>query len=190
MTTGDLPFEDDFESYAEDGPATLWNPLESGGSWTVISGNGGLVYATLAEAANRNMTWAGDATWTNMRFQVDVRMSEGGDSTRIYFAVRAGERTGDSNKLDYYFGYLRGDGDMRLGKYVDGSTSDENDALASGVDVTAWNTVAITIDGDAITMQVGGTESTHTLTGRDAGFVALGVDSGLAEFDNVLVTAP
>jgi hypothetical protein len=191
MTTGELPFEDDFEAYTENGAATLWNPLESAGGWTVVSGNGGLVYASLAEASNRNLTWAGDATWTNMRFQVDVRMSSGGDSTRIYFAVRAAERAGDSNKLDYYFGYLRGNGQVRLGKYLDGSTSDENGTVDTGVDPTEWTSVAITVDGDTNSMEVNcSVESTHTLTGRDAGFVALGVDSGLAEFDNVMVTAP
>lgn len=191
MTTGDLPFEDDFESYTEGGAASLWNPMESSGGWQVVPGNGGgLGYAPLQEASNRNLSWAGDETWTNMRFEVDVRMSSGGDSTRIYFAVRAVLPSGGS-KLDYYFGYLRGDGRVRLGKYIGGSTSDENTATDTSIDAASWNTVAITVVGDAISMEVNGTEySTHTLTGSDAGFVAIGVDSGLAEFDNVSVTAP
>lgn len=192
MTTGELPFEDDFESYDENGPATLWNPMESDGGWVVIAGHGGRIYTPTNDAAdNRNLTWAGDETWTNMRLQVEVRMSSGGDDTRIYFAVRAAERGGDSNKLDYYFGYLKGDGVVRLGTYINGSTDNENATSPSGVDPTEWNIVAITVDGDAISMEVNGdVRSTHTLTGRDSGFVALGVDKGLAEFDNLTVTAP
>jgi hypothetical protein len=188
IITGDLPWSDDFEADSDGSPAGFWNPMESNGGWVVQAGDSLFYAPTNVDAANRNLTWAGDPSWTNMRLQVDVRLSSGGDDTRIYIGVRAAEA---GSKLDYYFGYLEGDGDVRIGRYIGGSTGEESSSLASGVDPTVWNTLALSVDGDALSLSVNDSEVvTHTLTGLDAGVVALGVQGGLAEFDNVMVAAP
>ncbi len=191
--TGDLPWTDDFEMYGVDGPADPnWTPLETSGGWTVISDGSTQLYAPASEAKNRNMTYAGDSAWTNVRLEVDVRLAAGGDSgTRIYLAARAATA---GSKLDYYHAYLRGDGRVRLGKYVGGSTDETfSESVETGVelDETTWHSFALTVAGDTLTAELDGSEvDSATTTGLTSGFIALGVDGGTAEFDNVRVTEP
>jgi hypothetical protein len=185
---------DDFEGYAADGPAgPAWTALESSGAWTVVA-DGNQFYGPQGEGSNRNMTYAGDPAWTDVRFQVDLRLREGGDSTRIYLAVRAGLPEG-ATKLDYYHAYINGAGRVQLGSYLDGSTTEDTSAhqVDTGValDGTTWHTFAVTVAGDTVTAELDGVEQVSgQLSGRTAGFIALGVQSGLAEFDNVSVSEP
>lgn len=193
VITGELPWTDAFEDYPPNAPADPnWTPMESGGDWRILSDGTTQFYAPQSEASNRNMTYAGDPEWTNVRIEVDVRLGSGGDSgTRIYLAVRASVA---GSKLDYYHAYLRGDGRVRLGKYVGGSTDETfSDSVDTGVelDATTWHTFALTVVGDTLTAELDGDEiASAATTDLTAGFIALGVDGGTAEFDNVHVTEP
>jgi hypothetical protein len=184
---------DTFEDYAADGPASgTWTFLESVGMWTVFSDDGNQYYGPQVEASNRNLTYAGDS-WSDVRLQVDLRLREGGDSTRIYLAVRAALV---GTKLDYYHAYIRGDGRVQLGYYIGGSTTEDTGAhqvdTGTALDGDTWHTFAVSAVGDVVTAELDGSEIVSgTLSGGlSAGFIALGVDSGLADFDNVSVQVP
>lgn len=184
---------DDFEGYTVNAPADPnWTPLESSGQWTVFSDGSTQLYALLSDDSDRNLTYAGDSEWTNVRLQADVRLGDAGDSnTRLYLTVRASVA---GSKLDYYHAYLRGDGRVRIGKYVGGSTDEtftENVDTGVELDTTTWHTFALTVVGDTLTAELDGTEiDSATTTDLTAGFIALGVQDGTAEFDNVRVTEP
>jgi hypothetical protein len=188
-----LPWLDNFESYPAGGQANPnWTALESDGNWSIVSDGSTKLYAPSSEASNRNMTYAGDPSWTDVRLQVDVRLGGINDNgTRIYLAVRAAPA---GNKLDYYHAYLRADGRVRLGKYVGGSTDETfSEARDTGVslDETTWHTFALTVTGDTLSAELDGVEvDSASTTGLSTGTIALGVDGGTAEFDNVSVTEP
>jgi len=140
------------------------------------------------------MTHAGNAEWTNVRLEANVRLGAGsGTSTRIYLAVRAAPSASNS-KLDYYHAYLTGDGKVRIGQYIDGSTTDLADPVTTSVtlDEATWHQFAVTVDGSTISAELDGTvySTFEGASGRDSGFIALGVDGGVAEFDNVSVSVP
>lgn len=191
--SGGLPWLDDFESYAVGGQAgPTWTALESDGDWSIVSEGATQFYAPSNDADNRNMTYAVDPTWTDVRLQVDVRLGDINDSgTRIYIAVRAAPA---GSKLDYYHAYLRADGRVRLGKYVGGSTDETfSEARDTGIslDETTWHTFALTVQGDTLSVELDGVEvDSASTTGLSSGTIALGVDGGTAEFDNVSVTEP
>lgn len=183
-----LVFQDDFEDDTEGGGAAQWTPTESASNWTVLADGGNQYYAPTEDSGDRNLTYAG-SDWTDMTLQVDVRTSDQTDSgTRFYVGVRA---TLDNAKLNYYFVRFEVDENGKFGYYVGDSTTEVADADPPELQEDVWHTVRLTVEGSTLTAEINDELiGTATASGISAGGIALGVDGGTAEFDNVYVWVP
>jgi len=186
-----LPYTDDFE----DGDDADWfadrTSTDVFGDWAVVDDGGNQVYQARTAFEDESWTVGGDRNWTDMRIEARVKfVSELADGDgMIYLAGRwaPGDR-------DYYFVEFRSTGKPKVRRKTDGSsddvlTFDDLDEIVAGTD---WHTLALTLSGAEVTLEVDGTVlGTVTDTAPlAAGGIALGTRDCVASFDDVTVSVP
>jgi pectate lyase len=176
---------DDFEAF----DSTVWTP-SMGSSWA-ISTDGTAVYGqTDTESDDPHVTAAGQTTWTDVDFDVDMKVLDFPNSSSSYLA---GVCVRVSGAGDFYVVGLRSN-DQRIGirRFVDGDgnnigDSDEQDLVAENV----WFNLRVVVQGATISAFFNGVlavtidDTTHV-----AGGVGLCTVKSSAVYDDVLVKAP
>lgn len=162
------------------------------GSWGVAADGTTQVFQERTNCTS-NPSWAagGNRNWTDMKVEAKVKfVSATGTSTRITLAVRFVD---DRNQ---YFLEYTNDGRIKIRYNIGGSSTDVMSSTGRvAVPNGTWNTVGLSVSGPASASTVsaflnGVMVATGTASGLAAGGIGLGVQSGLASFDDVVVTPP
>jgi hypothetical protein len=184
--TGTVLFSDDFEG----GAPSQWFLSDSTGMIGVasIKADGSNVYDLDVSMSKVFLAAAGNVAWTDVVVQARVKIiSFNGSSSSYYAGICA--RVQDA--MNYYCGILRSDGKLSVRGEIGGSGSTLGSAVSAGITTGTWYTVKLQASGSTLTFYVNGTlMDTVTDTSLATGGIALAVDNGDAEFDDVRVTVP
>jgi hypothetical protein len=160
--------EEDFD----DGTADGWT--EGAGTWSVSSG----VYTNTAQSgAGNSYSYAGDATWSDYTYEVDVTPTSGSNQWLIFRVQESG---------DFYLFQF---GNSTLYAKEGGDYTEITSGSASFSTGTTYH-FKVDVTSDVITMYVDGSEvlSTSDVTFSSGG-VGFGGYESQAEFDNVVVSS-
>jgi hypothetical protein len=191
---------------APDAPAALLSDdFEDGNAdgWTVQSGDWAVmreystyrvVYTGTSPTSRRSYitetTVPGSSAWTDYvvqtRFNTDSSTADNGFPWII-------ARWQNSN--NYYYLGIEGDGDVRIRKYVNGSSSTLGNVAALGLAKDTWYTATLEVSGSTTPTLRAYIDGTLVLTSTDdtgspflAGPIGLGSSRATVQFDDVLVT--
>jgi uncharacterized protein (DUF2141 family) len=180
-----LPFTDDFESGS--GQWTVQN-----GEWaTVLENTAYRVYYPGSGTSSMRSYYDGPyaSTWTDYAIQARVKVESSTSSSGF---AQLMVRWQDSK--NYYYLALEGDGDVKIRKYVDGSSS-TMDSADLDLELDKWYTLKLEVSGDTTPVLRASVDGTPVLTVTDtsgspyaAGTCAIGSSKGTAQFDDVVVT--
>ncbi|HWA71350.1 MAG TPA: hypothetical protein VG937_03400 [Polyangiaceae bacterium] len=190
---GTTLLSDDFE----DQEAADWYAADMNGTRAVSMVDSG--YAYVMTSSEKAFSVGGNRDWTNQRVEVRVKFLEAASSPVLYLMARW------ADAKSYVVIELRPGttsspkGDMKLRQSYNGGTSDICRYKPDSLLPNTWYTIGVSLNG--------GLDSTATLlfdgqpvaadvpcklTKADpvAGGIALGIQSGSAAFDDVLVKVP
>jgi pectate lyase len=162
----------------DDGNANGWS--RSGGSWSVVT-DGSPVYRQSSTGANAR-TLAGSTSWTDYTVRARVRpIAFGATGRTVGLAARA------RSSSEYYALVLTGGG-VALLQRVSGGTPTVLGTAAVGGSTGTWRSLALTVQGSALTGSVDGAAVVRaTDSAIAAGRVALVTAYASASFDDVVV---
>jgi hypothetical protein len=184
---GSTLFSDNFEN----GIAT-WFTNGLGTAMTATDGS--TVYEINCPMSKVCLSANGNVNWTDVIVQARVKIvSFNGSSSSYYAAVCA--RVEDAN--NYYCVTLRSDGNVAIRGDIAGSSGTIGSSASYGVVTGTWYTVQLEVVGSTITASINGTpvlpkagSSAITDASLTHGGIALAIDNGVVEFDDVVVTTP
>jgi pectate lyase len=170
----DTLFSDNFD----DGDANGWS--RSGGSWSVVTDGSPALRQTSTSANARVL--AGSTSWTDYTVRARVKPIAYGASNRTTGVAARARSSGE-----YYALVLTGGGAVQLQRVSGGSATVLATAAAGGATGT-WRTLALTVQGSALTGSVDGAAvvraTDSTLPSGRAGLLA---SYASASFDDVVV---
>ncbi|HEY0001038.1 MAG TPA: family 16 glycoside hydrolase [Actinoplanes sp.] len=170
----DTLFGDTFD----DGDATGWT--KSGGSWSVVT-DGSPAYRQSSTGANAKAI-TGDTSWTDYTVRARVRPIAFGAADRS-----AGVAARARSTSEYYALVLTGGGAAQLQR-VSGGTATVLGSAAVGGSTGTWRTLALSVQGSALTGSVDGAEvvrATDSVLG--SGQIGLVASYASASYDDVSV---
>jgi hypothetical protein len=174
---------DDFES-GVDG----WTP--GGGTWALsldTETNSNVYGQTMNTNGTAFVSANGDATWRDVRIELDFKVLDFNGSSTSYVA---GACVRVSDAANFYLAGLRSDGRFGVRRFGDSNnnldSSDDLDAVAG-----QWYHLRVDAIGSTLTLFLDGTQVvTMTDTSHAAGGVGVCTAHASAVFDNIVVTAP
>lgn len=189
-TPGSTLLSDDFE----DMEAADWYAADMNGTRAVTMQDSG--YAYVMTSTDKALSVGGSVTWTDQRLEAKVKFLEAADSPVLYLMARWAEAK-SYIVIEFRPGTTSSpQGDMKLRQTDSGSTTDLCRFKPTSVVPDTWYTIGVSLSGGmgstATLLFDGAPVAACTLTkaGPAAGGVALGIQSGSAAFDDVLVTVP
>ncbi|HEX6271550.1 MAG TPA: family 16 glycoside hydrolase [Polyangiaceae bacterium] len=179
-TTIPLPYTDDFETSM----AADWRFISV--PWSVMD-DGGNKVLELSATGDSELTWAvgGDRNWTDVRVSMRVKFVSG--EAMILLSPKWKD-------LDSYaFVEYEAEDKPKLRRRLAGSTADIVTAAETMTFTPGqWHTVAVTLVGNAATLEIDGTvigmatDSTPVPNGG----IGIAVENGIVAIDDVSVTVP
>ncbi|MDQ7808764.1 ricin-type beta-trefoil lectin domain protein [Amycolatopsis sp. A133] len=192
-----LPYSDDFESYAKGKEAKYLMDME-GAFETSACGAGRAGTCVRQSATQKTIPWKkfvdpyallGNVAWSNYTLSTDVLLEKSG---YVELLGRAGSQdTGNQGALNAYYLRVSDNGAWSIRR---NNTSQQNTTLRTGTTAAlgtgSWHKLSLGFSGSTITASVDGTVLGTVTDGTfPAGQVGIGTSVGeTAQFDNLAVT--